>query len=677
MIYNGNEDIAYLHIDIETYSEQDIQKVGVHRYVDDPSFEILLIAYAYETDFEIEEKPVRLLEEVNRSIEWKTLMNALLDPNIIKVAHNANFEITCFEKYIHSEKAIGRELNYFKDKHIDPASWICTANLATIHGYPRSLEKLGKAINLPLNSQKMKIGKSLIQFFCKPCKATEKNGGRTRNRSWHDMAKWELFKEYCKQDVVTEHECFEYLTKLHHVHSKEHRIWELDQKLNAKGVLIEKLMPLNISNYIIRHQETTINRLVELTGLENPNSNIQLTNWLAQQGIETTTIDKEAREEILDSTSDPVIKEVITLKNSLSKSSLAKYDAMLESVCLDGTVKGMLQYYGASHTGRWAGRIVQLHNLPKNHLDLRWLNLARNLVLNNDFCTLEDCFDDVSDVLSQLIRTAFIAKEKHVLIVCDYSAIEARVISWLANEKWRMEVFSKNGDIYCASASQMYGVPVEKHGINSELRAKGKVAELALGYQGGVGALTAMDFANALSETDKESILRKWRMANPNIVKMWDDVENACAKAIKNPGLKVETNKCIMQLIGEDLYITLPSKRWIKYRKCKIKSNKIEFIDISDRGTEVWEKTYGGKIVENIVQATARDCLASAMLRLDSKGYDIKFHVHDEIIVEVSKSINILDEVEHVRNIMNENEDWMDGLILNAEGYHTSYYLKD
>lgn len=666
-----------LHIDIETYSEADITKVGVHRYVDDPSFEILLIAYAYEIDFDIEDKPVRIIEEVNRSLEWHKLMDDLLDSNVIKVAHNANFEMTCFEKYLHSEKHIGSSYIKYTNKHINPADWICTANLATIHGFPRSLEKLGIALGLPDDAQKNKIGKSLIQYFCKPCKPTKTNGERTRNRSWHDKAKWDLFKEYCMQDVVAEHECYFILMNLKEVHPMEHKIWEIDQRSNSRGVLIESRMANNISHYNIAHQESTIQELVRLTGLENPNSNTQLIDWLAKQGVNTETIDKESRNNILETTENKLVKRVLNLKNSLSKSSLAKYDAMLDSVCSDGTVKGMLQYYGAAHTGRWAGRIVQLHNLPKNHIELKLLNLARNLVISNDFNTLEDCFDDIPDVLSQLIRTAFIAHQGNTFIVCDYSAIEARVISWLANEKWRMEVFANSGDIYCASASQMYGVPVEKHGVNSELRAKGKVAELALGYQGAIGALTAMDFKNELSEADKESILNKWRDSNPNIVKMWSDIENSCIKAIKNPGMKLEMNKCTIELVSGDLYITLPSGRWIKYRRARLTSGKMEFMDLSDRGTEIWSKTYGGKIVENIVQATARDCLAMAMLRLANKGYDIKFHVHDEVIVEVKSTLDVPKELETIRYIMGENEPWMEGLLLTAEGYFTPYYMKD
>ncbi len=674
MILGPNKKV--LHIDIETYSETDI-KMGVYRYVDDPSFEILLIAYGYETDFDIEDEPVRLIEEIDRSKEWYKLMDALVDPNIIKVAHNANFEMTCFEKYLHSEKLIGSTTSRFKDKHINPAEWICTANLASIHGYPRSLDKLGSALGLPEDSQKNKIGKTLIQYFCKPCKPTNANGGRLRNYKWHDKAKWDLFREYCIQDVIAEHECFTRLTALHPVHPMEHRIWEVDQKSNSAGVLIEKKMAKHISVYNIMHQELTLQQLIKLTGLDNPNSNIQLIEWLGKQGVESETIDKEARDKIINSTDNKLVKKVLSLKNSLSKSSLAKYDAMLESVCSDGTVKGMLQYYGAAHTGRWAGRIVQLQNLPKNHMELKLLNLARNLVLKKDFDTLEDCFSNVPDVLSQLIRTTFIANPGNTFIVCDYSAIEARVISWLADEKWRMEVFANNGDIYCASASQMYGVPVEKHGVNSELRAKGKVAELALGYQGAVGALTAMDFKNELSEADKESILNKWRAANPNIVRMWSDIEDVCIKAVRNPGMELEMNKCKVKLISGDLYITLPSGRWIKYRKARVKSGKLEFIDISDRGIEVWAKTYGGKIVENIVQATARDCLAMAMLRLDAKGYDIKFHVHDEIIVEVKSTTEVPKELEIIRSIMGENEPWMEGLLLTAEGYFTPYYMKD
>lgn len=666
-----------LHIDIETYSEADITKVGVHRYVDDPSFEIMLIAYAYETDFDIEDEPVKLFEEVDRSKSWHKVMYDLVDPNVIKVAHNANFEMTCFEKYLHSEKLIGAAHINFENKHIDASQWICTANLASIHGYPRSLDKLGIALGLPEDAQKNKIGKSLIQYFCKPCKPTRTNGERTRNRSWHDKAKWDLFKEYCMQDVVAEHECFTKLMALNPVHDMEHKIWEIDQQSNARGVLIEKKMAKNISAYNYGHQELTLKELIKLTGLENPNSNTQLIDWLAKQGIETEVIDKEARENIIKSTDNKLVKKVLGLKNSLSKSSLAKYDAMLDSVCSDGAVKGMLQYYGAAHTGRWAGRIVQLQNLPKNHMEPKWLNLARNLVLANDFATLEDCFENVPDVLSQLIRTAFVAKPGKTFIVCDYSAIEARVISWLADEKWRMEVFANNGDIYCASASQMYGVQVEKHGINGELRAKGKVAELALGYQGAVGALTAMDFKNELSEADKESILNKWRKANPNIVRMWSDIEDACIKAVRNPGMELEVNKCKIKLIASDLYITLPSGRWIKYRKARVKSGKLEFIDISDRGIEIWGKTYGGKIVENIVQATARDCLARAMLRLNKVGYDIKFHVHDEIIVEVLANTDVPNELEKIRSIMGENENWMEGLLLTAEGYHTPYYMKD
>lgn len=665
-----------LHIDIETYSGTDI-KLGVHRYVDDDQFEIMLIAYAYESDFELEDEPVKIIEEVNRSDEWYKLMEALLDPTITKVAHNANFEMTCFEKYLHSEKLLGCSYQRFENRHINPAQWICTANMASIHGYPRSLDKLGVSLGLPAEDQKLKVGKALIQYFCKPCKPTKSNGERTRNRSYHAKDKWELFKTYCKQDVASEHECYIRLMDMMPIFAYEHKIWELDQISNAEGVLIERAMAENISRYNDRHQQATLNQLVALTKLENPNSNSQLLEWLKEHGIEVSSVDKDSRLEIISNTDNPLVKKVLELKNSLSKSSLAKYDAMLGSLCKDGRVRGMLQYYGAAHTGRWAGRIVQVQNLPKNFMDLRWLDLARKLVIANDFDTLEDCFDDVPDTLSQLIRTAFVASKGNVFVVCDYSAIEARVISWLANEKWRMDVFSKNEDIYCASAAQMYNVPVVKHGVNGHLRAKGKVAELALGYQGGVNALTAMDFNNELSEEDKKSILTKWRAANPNIVKMWSDIEEACIMAIQNPGVVFKVGRISMKIYKSNLYVMLPSGRWIVYRKARVKSGKLEFIDISDRGLEVWSQTYGGKIVENIVQATARDCLAFAMLRLADAGYKIRFHVHDEVIIEVPEDNHLEDALQKIRDIMAEVEPWMQGLILNAEGYYTPYYLKD
>lgn len=666
-----------LHIDLETYCEANLTEVGIHRYVNDPSFEILLFAYAYDTDFEIEEDPIRQIQEVNRSTDWYKLMDDLVNPDVVKVAHNAAFEMACLENYLHNEKLIGCASLKYKNKHINPKDWICTANLASIYGYPRSLDKLGEAIGLPQDAKKLKTGKELIKYFCCPCKATIANGGRTRNKSYHAPEKWQMFKEYSKQDVVAEHECYIRLLNNYPVDSREHMIWEFDIASNSRGVLIERKMASNIVAYNERYTNYVKQRLLELTGLDNPNSNSQLLTWLKNQGIQSDTIDKETRDSIISQTTNNVVKEVLTLKNELSKSSLAKYEAMLDSMCPDGSVKGMLQYYGAAHTGRWAGRIVQLHNLPKNHMDPKHLDLARRLVIANDFDTLEDCFSNVPDTLSQLIRTAFIAHAGKTFIVCDYSAIEARVISWLADEKWRINTFAKGGDIYCASASQMYGVPVEKHGVNGHLRAKGKVAELALGYQGGANALTLMDFKNELSESEKEVILSKWRAANPNIVDMWSDVEACAVNAIKNPGIEYSTNRCRFKVYGEDLYIFLPSGRWIIYRKARAKSGKMEFIDISDRGVEVWSKTYGGKLVENIVQATARDCLAYAMLRLSKAGYDIRFHVHDEVIVEVPDDDNTEKNMNKIKELMAVNEDWMNGLLLTAEGYSTKYYMKD
>lgn len=668
-----NSNNKELHIDLETYSEIDIVDCGSYRYIDDESFEILLVAFAFNND------PVEIVDICQGEVLPEMVVQALADPTIIKKAHNANFERNCLKKYLKTE--------------MPPEQWVCSAVRASELGLPRSLEAVGEALGLEEDQKKLKTGKALIQYFCKPCKPTKANGGRIRNMPWHYIERWELFKEYCKQDVATERVIDKRLEAYPETKPMERALWCLDQRINDYGVLVDLTLAQNILNYNDYHIEALMNEAKTISGLDNPQSLSQAKAWIKSLGYSDLTsltkndikiILKEINEgwDKLPPEETNKLKRFLEIRQELGKTSVTKYAAITRSVCHDGRVRGMLLFYGANRTGRWAGRIVQLQNLPQNKLDK--IDFTRNLVLNDDFDLIEMFYKSPMDVFSQLIRTSFIARDGYTFAVADYSAIEARVIAWLAGEKWVQEVFATHGKIYEATAAQMFHVPIESVTHGSDLRKKGKIAQLACGYQGGVGALSAMDSNNDIPEEEKQSLIDSWRAANPHIVKFWYDTEANAKNAIRYPGTIVRGPHGIaFKMIKDTLFIRLPSGRSIAYNKAVLAKtgNGRESITYmgTNQETKRWERTetYGGKIVENIVQATARDCLGNAMLNLSAKGYNAQFHIHDEVIIEVEESRQA-EALEEIRNIMRlKDVEWIKGLILNAEGYTTKYYMKD
>lgn len=643
-----------LFIDLETYSSTDI-KAGVFKYVEAPDFEILLIAYAWD------DGPVQLFDQLqpNSSTErarWE-VFEGLLDPNVTKVAHNSAFE----------RAALGKTLG----EYLPPEQWEDTMILAAYNGLPLSLDAAGSALGLPL--QKIKEGKLLINYFCKPCKPTKSNGGRTRNLPEHAPDKWERFKKYAGRDVEV---CQDIHAKLHRypVTDFERRIWALDARINERGVKVDLDLAQAAVDVDAAYSAELLEEMQRLTGLENPNSVAQLKGWLETRGLFTESLDKEAVADMLAKAVDPTTKRVLQLRKTLSKTSIKKYGAMLSSACTDDRVRGITQYYGASRTGRWAGRIVQLQNLPQNHLEA--IGDVRELVRIRELETLEMIFPNVSDVLSQLIRTALVAKPGHTFLVADFSAIEARVTAYLAGEQWRLDVFAAGGDIYCSSASQMFHVPVEKHGVNKHLRQKGKVAELACGYGGGVNALKAFGADKmGLSEAEMQEIVDNWRAASPTIPRLWREAENAAQQALENPG-KVFRMRCgvMYRRDAQALRCQLPSRRQLSYWDARIENDSIVYMGQGGQGGGWMKKeTWGGKLVENIVQAYARDCLAVAMDRLDAAGFQICFHVHDEVVAEAPKGTSWKEMAE----IMGRPIDWAPGLLLRADGYTTDFYMKD
>lgn len=661
-----NDYESVLHIDLETYSEVDIKACGAYKYVYDDSFEILLLAYAFD------DEEVKVVDLCSGEKIPDKVLKALVNPLFIKVAHNANFERTCLTKHLNT--------------YMKPEEWYCTAVRASELGLPRSLEEVGKAVGLDEDKQKLKVGKSLIEYFCKPCKPTKANNGRTRNMPWHYQERWDLFKEYNKQDVVTEREIMYKLTLYPKTKAAEHELWCLDQRMNDKGVKVNMEMVDNILNYNDHHVEELTNRAKEISHLENPDSLTQIKGWLRTKGLDLSSLTMDVINDLIKSglkdikDSDSII-EFLKIRKELGKTSVAKYEAMKRSLTPDGRVHGMLLFYGANRTGRWAGRIVQLHNLPQNKLSN--LDEVRNLVINGDFDLLECLYSSPMDIFSQLIRTAFIADTNKTFAVADYSAIEARVIAWLADEEWVNEVFRTHGKIYEATAAQMFHVPIESVTHGSDLRKKGKVAQLACGYQGGVGALSAMDKKGDIPEEEKQGLIDSWRAANPNIVKFWYDTESNFKKAIKNPGVTVDGPKGIkFKMVKDTLFIKLPSGRNIAYNKASIRTkgmrDQIVYMG-TNQETKRWEltETYGGKIVENIVQATARDCLGYAMLALAKEGYMPQFHIHDEVVIEVNKDTKE-EDLNRIKDIMSLKDlEWKSGLNLKAEGYTTDYYMKD
>lgn len=642
-----------LAIDIETYSDVDLVRSGVYAYTTSPKFEILLFAYSFDDD------EVKVIDLATGETLPNEIILALEDEKIIKTAFNANFERVCLSKYL--------------NKKLSAKSWRCTAVQAASLGLPLSLD--GVAQVLGLQKQKMKEGKELIKYFSVPCKPTKSNGERNRNYPHHSLERWEVFKKYCAQDVEVEKAIRKRLER-YPIITSEQEIYVLDQEINDRGILIDtKLVEKSIECENI-HKEDIYAEAQKLTGLENPNSVIQLKQWLLENGVEVESLSKKTVADLAKDAEEDV-QRLLNLRSQLSKTSVKKYEAIERVLCADKRVRGLLQFYGANRTGRWAGRLVQVQNLPQNHI--KDLTLARDLVKNGEFETLDMLFDNVSQVLSELIRTAFIPKENHRFIVADFSAIEARVIAWLAEEKWRLDVFNSHGKIYEASASQMFKIPIEEITKTSPLRQKGKISELALGYGGSVGALAAMGALDmGVKEEELQGLVSKWRQANPNITKLWWDIDKAAIKVVKEKSFEVVGKIKIFYEKGI-MFITLPSGRNLSYIKPRLETNKFGRKGITYEGigaTKKWERieTYGPKLVGNIVQATARDLLAEAMINVDKKGYEIVMHVHDEIIVETPIGKGSLKEVCDVMAIAPE---WAKGLPLRADGFECEYYRKD
>ncbi|AOR22709.1 DNA polymerase [Clostridium taeniosporum] len=648
-----------LSIDIETFSDVDIGKCGVYRYADSPNFDILLFGYS------IDGGPVEVIDMASGEILPQFIIDAIIDDNVIKTAFNAQFERVCLMRYL------SRLLN--KNIYLHPSSWSCTEVQASMLGLPLSLAGVGKV--LKLDEQKMDEGKALIKYFCTPCRATAANGGRTRNTPKDAPEKWELFKKYNVRDVQVELAIREKLKK-YPIPEKDQEFYVLDQKINDLGLLVDRKLVEEAISCDRQFTVAATEKAYELTGLENPNSVAQLKGWLKDRGVEVESLSKKAVTDLVEETEGEVA-EALKLRLLMAKTSVKKYEAIERAVCSDGRVHGLFQFYGANRTGRWSGRLVQFQNLPQNHL--KDLTLSRDLIKEGRFDDVELLFGNTPNVLSELIRTNFIPKKKHRFIVADFSAIEARVISWLAGEKWRLDVFASHGKIYEAAASMMFHVPIESITKGSPLRQKGKISELACGYGGGVGALKSMGALEmGVEESELKGLIDNWRTANPHIGKFWWDVDRMAIKAVKERGI-ASTHGIIFTYKSGMLFVTLPSGRNLVYVKPRIRLNKFGREGLTYEGigaTKKWEKieTYGPKIVENIVQATSRDLLAEAMLRLDKTGYKIVAHVHDEAICEVPIGKG---SVEEMCAIMAESPKWVKGLPLKADGYECNFYMKD
>ena len=643
-----------LSIDLETFSSQLLAKTGVYRYAESPDFEILLFAYS------VDGGPVQQIDLACGEKIPSEVLFALEDDKVTKWAFNANFERICLSRF----------LGYPTGGYLEPDSWKCTMVWAAYMGLPLSLEGVGAVLGL--EKQKLTEGKDLIKYFCQPCAPTKSNGQRTRNLPEHAADKWLAFKRYNIRDVETEMSIQARLSK----YPVPDSVWEeyhLDQEINDRGVGLDMKLVRQAIQMDGRSRSELTQAMKELTSLDNPNSVQQMKQWLADNGLETDTLGKKAVAELL-KTAPPELQKVLTLRQQLAKSSVKKYQVMETAVCADGRARGMFQFYGANRTGRWAGRIIQMQNLPQNHLED--LSEARGLVRCGDFEALEMLYEDVPDTLSQLIRTAFVPQENRKFIVADFSAIEARVIAWLADEKWRQDVFAEGKDIYCASASQMFGVPVEKHGVNGHLRQKGKIAELALGYGGSVGALKAMGALEmGLSEDELPSLVSAWRQANPKIVQFWWAVDRAVMDAVTRK-TTTKTHGIIFSARNGMLFITLPSGRSLAYVKPKIGENRFGGDCITYEGiggTKKWERidSYGPKFVENIVQATSRDILCYAMKTL--RCCSIVMHIHDEVVIEADRRMSL----QAVCEQMGRTPPWAKGLRLRADGYETDFYKKD
>lgn len=640
-----------LSIDLETYSSVDLGKSGVYKYAESEDFEILLFAYS------IDDGEVKVVDLASGEIIPEEILAALSDESVEKWAFNANFERVCLSRFL--------------GKRLKPQGWYCTMIWSAYMGLPLSLEKVGEV--LKLDKQKMNEGKALIRYFSIPCKPTKTNGMRTRNLPHHDLEKWSTFKEYNQRDVETEMEIKKKLSAFPMPQSEWENYW-IDQNINDRGILIDESLVDSAIKFDEILREENMDRAIELTGLENPNSPLQLKEWLNKKGLEIDSLAKKDVESALKN-AEGDIKEVLELRQELSKSSVRKYDAMKNVKGKDNRARGLIQFYGANRTGRYSGRLIQVQNLRRNNL--KDLDLARSLVKNRDYETMEILYDSPADILSQLIRTAFVPKEGTRFIISDFSAIEARVLAWLAGEQWVLDAFENGEDIYCRTASRMFGVPVEKHGVNGRLRQKGKIATLACGYQGALGALKAMGgIEMGLSEDELQSIVDSWREANPNIVSLWWDIDSVVKRVVKTRSKERYKNLVISYEKGI-LFIELPSKRRLAYPKAKIGMNRFGGESVVYEGIVVgnkWDKieSYGGKFVENIVQAIARDILAEAMMRLEKKGFNIVMHIHDEVVIESDSS-----SIEEINEIMSAVPEWAPGLILDADGFESEFYKKD
>ena len=659
-----------ISIDIETYSGNDLNKCGVYKYVQHPDFDILLFGYAVDGG-EVHVVDLAAGEEIPDEI-----LAALSDEDVTKWAFNSNFERVCLSEWLrrnHPEHFTSYSVEGDSvGEYLDPRGWKCSMIWSAYMGLPLSLAGVGAVLGL--EEQKLKEGKDLIRYFCVPCKPTKSNGGRTRNLPEHDPEKWELFKFYNRRDVEVEQS----IQKKLHNFTVPDSVWEefwLDQEINDRGILLDFMLVKNAIALDEISKDKLSDAMKDLTELKNPNSVAQMKQWLSDQGVEAESLGKkDVAKMIADEDIDEDVTEALRLRQQLAKSSVKKYQAMQTAVCNDGRARGMFQFYGANRSGRWAGRIIQLQNLPQNHMDD--LEQARGLVRNGDYEALAMLYDSVPNVLSELIRTAFVAGEGNKFCVADFSAIEARVLSWLAGEQWRTDVFVNNGDIYCASASAMFGVPMEKHGQNAELRQKGKIAELALGYGGSVDALKSMGAIEmGLTEEELQPLVDSWRSANPNIVRFWWDVDRAVKKAVKQrepselKGIRFECRSGM-------LFITLPSGRRLSYVKPRMGENRFGGESVTYEGvggTKKWERieSYGPKFVENIVQAISRDILCYAMRTLSHCR--ICAHVHDELIIEIRKDASLAAICEQ----MGRTPPWAEGLVLRADGYETQFYKKD
>lgn len=659
-----------LSLDLETYSDLNLAKCGVYKYAESPAFEIFLFGYA------VDGGPVQVVDLAQGESIPEEILDALTDDTVTKWAFNANFERVCLSRHLTD---LGRSLGPFHDQHplsqecarfLNPAGWKCSMVWSAYLGLPLSLEGVGAVLNL--DYQKMKEGRELIRYFCVPCKETKTNGGRTRNLPQHALDKWNLFKSYNKRDVEVEMAIQQRLQK----YPVPEKVWEeyhLDQEINDRGIAIDLELARQAVALDAQSRESLMAALKERTGLENPTSVIQMLGWLEQHGMKTDSLGKKNVQELLKTAQEP-LRSVLLLRQKLAKSSVKKYQAMEMTACKDGRARGMFQFYGANRTGRFAGRHIQLQNLPQNHLPD--LSETRELVRQGNYEALDMLYESIPDVLSQLIRTAFVPREGMKFVVSDFSAIEARVISWLAGERWKSEAFAAGKDIYCSTASQMFGVPVVKHGINGNLRQKGKIAELACGYGGSVGALKAMGALDmGIPEEELGNLVQSWRSANPHIVDFWWQVDGAVKTAIKQR-VPVWVNNIRFSCKSGVLFIELPSGRRLSYVKPRIGENKFGGESVTYEGiraTKNWKRleSYGPKFVENIVQGTARDILCYAMQTL--RHCAIVGHVHDELIIECDKDVS----ADAVCEQMGRTPPWAEGLLLRADGYECDFYKKD